>query len=101
MIPGLDRLQAAHRQPCNYSLLRLLADVIARLDKRNDVMKQLFVDRPLVAHQDSSDGVTAVNADGSAGDEIGSSRSQKDSGSRAFIGITKTAGWRACYDFLV
>ena len=40
----------------------------------------------------SPDGVTAVNADGGAGDKIGSPGRQKDSGSDAFIGITKTAG---------
>ena len=44
--------------------------------------------------QASPDGVTAVNADGGAGDKIGSPGRQKDSGSDAFIGITKTAGWR-------
>jgi ATP-dependent exoDNAse (exonuclease V) alpha subunit len=51
--------------------------------------------------QASPDGVTAVNADGGAGDKIGSPGRQKDSGSDAFIGITKTAGWRASNDFLV
>lgn len=48
--PGLNRLQPAHRQARNGSLPRLLADVVARLDKRNDVMEQLLVDGPLVAH---------------------------------------------------
>ena len=49
--------------------------------------------------QASPDGVTAVNADGGAGDKIGSPGRQKDSGSDAFIGITKTAGWRASNDY--
>ena len=51
--------------------------------------------------QDSSDGVTAVNADGNTGDKIGCWRRQKNSRSGTFVGITKTSGWRPCDDFLV
>jgi hypothetical protein len=41
--------------------------------------------------QDSPDGVTAINEDGSAGDKIGSSGRQKDSGAGKFVGTTPAA----------
>jgi hypothetical protein len=51
--------------------------------------------------KDSPDGVTTINADGSTGHKIGSSGGQKNGGAGAFVGITKTAGWCPCNDFLI
>jgi hypothetical protein len=51
--------------------------------------------------QDSPDGVTAINEDGSASDKIGSSGRQKDSGAGKFVGTTPAASRCPCNDFLV
>src|SRR4029077_6708023 len=39
---GLNRLKRSHREPSNRSFTRIIANVIAALDKRNDIVEKLL-----------------------------------------------------------